>query len=587
MQSISISDFRVLVSGFPKALFAINVLINLMVGVIEVAGVASIMPLIAIISDPQIMDNNQEISTMYNFINIFGSENSIGVFATFTLLVFSLSILTKAFARYFGLHFNLRFEFLLTHRLLTKYLSLSNRKIITKNKTELGATILTEVGQAIDLIVNPIILIVANSIIIICYLSFLIYLDPMITVLSFVIIVSVYLTLFNFVKYFLSNIGRKRLLYNKMRFNRLTELFLLLRELKVYRNEGFFVERFYSAAKNYMSQQALGKFASELPRYIVEFFVFGGVIGIVVFLAFSAESHEIFALAAAYALAAMRIMPSTQNIYLSISNLRLSRPLMKKFVAELSLPSVREYQPYSGNTYSDPTKVNNRKLDRIQLIEVDRLGFSYSGLEGEELFWDLSFEVKRGAVVGIVGESGSGKSTLISCIMGLLKPASGGVAIVTESGRNIPKDSVGELIGYVPQDTTVMDSTLKENILLDLDYDEAKYEKVLATAALEKFQDRFSSEDITLGDSGSRLSGGQKQRIGIARALYRDPQILIMDEGTSALDINTEKKIMEEILCKFPELIVLLVTHRSSTLAYCDMLVQFEEDGIRVDGPKN
>ena len=501
--------------------------------------------------------------------------------------MFSLSILTKAFARYFGLNFNLRFEFLLTRRLLAKYLSLPTRKIITINKTELGATILTEVSQAIDLIVNPIILIIANSIIIICYLSFLIYLDPMITALSFIIIVSVYLILFNLVKYFLSNIGRKRLVYNKKRFNRLTELFLLLRELKVYKNEDFFVERFYSAAKNYMRQQALGKFASELPRYIVEFFVFGGVIGIVVFLAFSAESHEVFALAAAYALAAMRIMPSTQNIYLSISNLRLSRPLMYKFVAELSSPSVLEGQPYSARPHSDYVNDNNQKLGLVHLIELNRLGFSYSGLEGEELFSDLSFEVKRGSVVGVVGESGSGKSTLISCIMGLLEPSSGDVTIVTESGSILPKDRVGELIGYVPQDTTIMDCTLKENILLDLDYDEAKYKKVLAMAALEKFQDRFVSEDVTLGDSGSRLSGGQKQRIGIARALYRDPNILIMDEGTSALDVNTEKKIMEEILFRCPEIIVFLVTHRSSTLAYCDMLVQFEEDGIRVDGPKN
>ena len=95
------------------------------------------------------------------------------------------------------------------------------------------------------------------------------------------------------------------------------------------------------------------------------------------------------------------------------------------------------------------------------------------------------------------------------------------------------------------------------------------------------------SGDITLGDSGSRLSGGQKQRIGIARALYRDPQILIMDEGTSALDVKTEKQIMNDILNKYPEIIIFLVTHRSSTLTYCDMVVKFEESGIGVDGPEN
>jgi ABC-type multidrug transport system fused ATPase/permease subunit len=192
--------------------------------------------------------------------------------------------------------------------------------------------------------------------------------------------------------------------------------------------------------------------------------------------------------------------------------------------------------------------------------------------------------VERGAAVGLVGSSGAGKSSLIDVILGLLPPTKGGVFV---DGTDIRANPLGwqRMVGYVPQSIYLVDDSIRRNVAFgvpDESIDEAAVERALRAARLHDFVNSLPQRlDSCVGEHGVRLSGGQRQRIGIARALYVDPAILVLDEATSSLDLDTERQIMDEISVLQGEKTLIVVSHRDSTVAQCDVIYQMEKGTLR------
>ena len=196
---------------------------------------------------------------------------------------------------------------------------------------------------------------------------------------------------------------------------------------------------------------------------------------------------------------------------------------------------------------------------------------------------NINIDIKKGSIVGIIGKSGSGKSTLVDIILGLIDPKKGNVYI---DDKNIDsfKKSWQKQIGYIPQDIYLLDDSIMNNIVFGIDESEINenlINDVIKLAQLEKLINSLPNKlETVVGNRGVKLSGGERQRIGIARALYKNPNIMIFDEATSALDIENENMILEEIYENKKEKTILIISHRNNTVKYCDVIYVMEEGKI-------
>jgi ABC-type multidrug transport system fused ATPase/permease subunit len=269
-----------------------------------------------------------------------------------------------------------------------------------------------------------------------------------------------------------------------------------------------------------------------------------------------------------FALATFRIVPGVSRILTSLQHMKYAVPsveiLIKEFHSNDHTHVKRNYHPEDqGISVKFQKKID---LTNLYFSYPTRREFSLSG---------ISMTLKKGDFVGIIGETGSGKSTLINLFTGLLKPSEGKIEV---DGLNIFSNlsEWHKKIGYVPQSIYLMDDTIKKNIAFGLredDIDDNSIKQAVDEASLSEFLKSLPNGlDTIVGEKGIRISGGQLQRIGIARALYKDPEILILDEATSSLDQATEKKIMDSVHFLKGEKTLIIVTHRLSTIDRCDKI---------------
>jgi ABC-type multidrug transport system fused ATPase/permease subunit len=213
-------------------------------------------------------------------------------------------------------------------------------------------------------------------------------------------------------------------------------------------------------------------------------------------------------------------------------------------------------------------------------IILNNISFKYSD-SNFDILKKINFIIKKGSCVGIVGDSGAGKSTLIDLILGLSNPTVGSILV---DNVDIYSNISGwqKNIGYVPQNIFLLDDTLKNNIIFGYDhqnFDRERFNAILEKSQINKFLPSISNGiETQIGERGVKLSGGQIQRIGIARALYRNPSLLILDESTNALDLKTEGEIVNLVNDLRPDLTIIIISHRKSTLNKCQKILQIDNN---------
>jgi ABC-type multidrug transport system fused ATPase/permease subunit len=271
--------------------------------------------------------------------------------------------------------------------------------------------------------------------------------------------------------------------------------------------------------------------------------------------------------------AAFRLLPTLSQVINSFMSINVNRPILNNLYTDLSL-----------KICATTTDQKSRKL--LNQIDVDGLSFSYARTTRDALN-NVSISIRRGEAVGLIGSSGSGKSTLVDILLGLLEPTSGQVRI---DGNDIHQNLRGwqDQIGYVPQSIFLTDDTLRRNVAFGLPKDKIDDDAVrsaIRAAQLEEFVASLpEGMETVVGERGVRLSGGQRQRIGIARALYNNPDVLVLDEATSSLDTETEHGVMQAVQALQGDKTVIIVAHRLSTVEYCDRLYRLENAQIVDEG---
>lgn len=348
-----------------------------------------------------------------------------------------------------------------------------------------------------------------------------------------------------------------------------------IKEIKIANREKFFGDEFDSINYDLAKNQKDNALLNSIPKPVMEAACIGSLMIIVIIKAAAGDISTAFATTlGVFAMGAMRLLPSVNKISSYISTLLYSRAFVESVFTERQRMLAIAKRKSEENTISEITFDKN--------ISVEELSFAYD--EGEEnVIDDVSFEIWKNTSVAFIGPSGAGKTTMVDIMLGVLKPQKGAVKV---DGSNIADcmDAWHKKVGYIPQNIYLMDESLRKNIAFGVpedEIDDEKVWKVLREAQLESVVKEMDEKlDTVIGEMGVRLSGGQRQRIGIARALYRDPEILVLDEATSALDTETEKAVMEAIDSLHGRMTLIIIAHRLSTIKNCDVVYEVKEGKV-------
>jgi ABC-type bacteriocin/lantibiotic exporter with double-glycine peptidase domain len=275
--------------------------------------------------------------------------------------------------------------------------------------------------------------------------------------------------------------------------------------------------------------------------------------------------------------AAFKLVPSIIRIMSNLQKLKYNFPVILTLSEEIN-SSKRELNIIGKNILD--TNETKKSINFSKKIRIKNLDFQYPESE-KRILNNISLNINYGSVIGIVGQSGVGKTTLINLVLGLIKPISGDILV---DDKSIFKNLRGwqNEIGYVPQNIFLFDDTIKKNIAFELTENKIDNQKIIKSiqdSQLEKLiNEAPQGIDTKIGEFGDRLSGGQKQRVGIARALYTNPKVLIMDESTNSLDVTTEKKIVEELFQLRGKITIIIIAHRTTIFEKCDKIFRLNSN---------
>ena len=552
----------------------------LMMAFIEMLGVASILPFMAVLANPEIIDSNLILKYFFEKSTLFGVDTIEKFLFFLGLLVFIFlitSLFLKALTTYVQLRFTLIREYSVGKKLIEHYLNQPYVWFLNKHSADLGKSILSEVNQVINGVMVPTMNLIAQSSVAFAILILLFFTDPYLAFTIGIILIGSYGIIYFFMKKFINKIGHERLQANSDRFAAVSEAFNANKEVKLLGLEQTYIERFSKPAKIYAVNQATAQVIAQLPRFLLEAIAFGGMILIILLLMNRGSNFiTIIPVLSLYAFAGYRLIPALQQIYNASTSLRFSNPSINYLHNEFkNFKLSKKFQ----------NEIKNLTIEKE--IKLDNVSFDYPGSKISAVK-DITLSIPVFKKIGIVGKTGSGKSTMIDIILGLISPLKGKLIVDNKEINESNMQSWQKIIGYVPQQIYLSDSTIKENIAFGVDknkINQANIEKAAKLARLHDFvvNDLPEKYNTSIGERGVRLSGGQRQRIGIARALYNNPQVLILDEATSALDNITEKFIMESINNLKQKMTIILIAHRLTTVKNCDKIFLLQNGKLKAE----
>tara|TARA_B100000886_G_scaffold61187_1_gene37831 strand:- start:296 stop:2002 length:1707 start_codon:yes stop_codon:yes gene_type:complete len=546
---------------------------------IEMLGLASILPFIGMLSNPDILNTNKYLGEIFNYVKNFGvdSENEfiffLGIFV-FTLLI--ISLIFKASITYLQVRFNSMCQYNIGRRIIKGYLNKSYSWFLNRNSAELGKNILTEVSTVVGNGLSPLLNLVVQSIMSLTILTLLIIVDPKLALIIGLILCLAYVIVYKSLLNIINLKSQERFKANQWRFTAVSEAFGAVKEIKLSGLEQTYIDRFSEPAKSLAKNQASLQVIGKLPRYAIEAIAFGGMLLIVLYLiAQSKNFTDAVPIIALYVFAGYRLMPSAQQIYISATQLRSIIPALDALHKDIA-------------SLEKPVKKIGEKILFNKSINLRNINFNYPNNEKLALK-KINLKIQSGTKVGIIGTTGSGKTTLIDLILGLLEPKDGKIEVDDKVIKKNSLRSWQSLIGYVPQQIYLADDTIAANIAFGENPKNINLNDIETATKIANIHEFISKElplkyQTKVGERGIRLSGGQIQRIGIARALYRKPQILVLDEATSALDNITEKSVLDKLNNFGNNVTIIIITHRLTSIKNCDNIYLIDKGEIKGEG---
>lgn len=554
--------------------YLVFLLLSVVAAIIEMTGVGLIFPLLLIIVAPEMIDRIPPLVWLTDDVGL-GRGSGLTVFLIVTIAV--LMTAKNAYMMFFKwlqARAIAGWKTELSRRLMQIYLFADYRTHLIKTSSEIIRNI-TLTGSIYDQFMTAIMNLIVNLIMLLSLTLLLVTVLPPQASVGLAFMVACSVAVYVLMRRPFEAIGKESNALYKERQAILRQSIGMIKETKILSNERFFLKNFNRVQDRSFLRQAHYNFMASIPPLVTESAVIISVLGLISYLLLTASEQGVgIAILGLLVATLFRVSPLLNRILTSLQVLNVSRNSVEIIAQEIAELEGKVYLPTA-----EPAP-----LPFTRAVSFENVSFSYPAGSAPALS-DVSFSIGRNETVGITGPSGAGKSTLIALLMGLLPPKEGQIK-VDGTDLKAPERirAWHKHIGLVAQSVFLIDDTIAANIAFGHDhdgFDRDRVEAVLEFVRMKDFVDSLPDGIMTmLGEDGSRLSGGQRQRIGIARALYGEPDFLVLDEATSSLDVEIERAFSENLERLKDRQTMVIIAHRLSTLRFCDRIMMMDAGRI-------
>lgn len=546
----------------------ILLLATLITSVLEAAGISLILPILTLVVDGNLNNFNYDLEGFFENINIFGEISLIAKIFILLVIIYVIKNIYLVIYYYCQNKYSLNIYKLTSTKLYNLYLNSNISYHFDKNSAVLIRNVLVECKNYSS-VVNTFIKLLSESAIFTAIVITLLILRPLET--SFALIV---MGLSVLILYMMTNkrVERWGLIRQETTGDALKSLqqgLQAIKDVKLKNCQKIFTNKYNFHINEFVKSAYKHNTITELPKIWLEiiFIIFLPLVLVISSLSTTnLDLKDMIPTLGLFVAAVFKLMPSIYRIYSSFQSISFDKVAIEKLYEEFNSANLKTKES------PDLKKLQLKFENEISLEDID---YKYPTSKNF-LIKNFSLEIKKNEILGIIGKSGVGKSTLVDLITGLIEPNNGSVKV---DGSDIKKNtnSWHKMIGYIPASCYLLDDTIRNNIAFGIDEKNIDDNRIIKAAkeaqiygSIVKLDKKF---DTIIGERGIKLSDGQKQRIGIARELYRNNPILIFDEATSTLDINTENEILTSLDNFKKSKTILIVSHRENTIKICDRVI--------------
>lgn len=542
-------------------------LVIFFVSILDFIGISAILPVLIVFSDPKFIENDF-IILILNKIGFLDETNFLFYAIIFLFLIFVFKVFSSLILNFIKYKILLSFYSQISNKLMGNYIKVSYSEFIKLRIFEKSNVIKTEIEYFILGVIDPILIISLELLTIILISAFLLFYDAALLIKFFLFGFFITILLTYLFSKKLKIIGNEKLLLNNLLQKQIFQGFQGIKDIKLAVKENLFLSKYELITKKMSNVLASTKSLQEAPRLLIELLAITCFIFIIIMgLDNQEEFSSLIVKLGIFAAGAFRILPSLNRIVVSVNSIKQCHSVINVIYNDYQLKNKIKINFYEQNNF-----------EKIKNIEIKNLKYKY--IDSQDLIIDnLNLKISAGDYIGIFGKSGCGKSTFVDLFSGLLTPNDGNIVCNNKDISSI-KTIWKKKIGYVPQSIYLNNETIKENVAFGEKFENINEKKVLESIKKSSLDDYVKSlpEGINtiVGENGVNLSGGQIQRLGIARALYRDPEILIFDESTNSLDAETEDKFMKVVSRIKDDKIVIFISHQKKILSECNKIYEFQ-----------
>ena len=558
-----------------KKKIILSVIFLLTRSVLEVIGIGLLVPILNFIS------NENKVIFLYNyfpFLQKLNNKESIIFFISIFIFIYLIKTVFTIFYNSWNAKFVNNLSTDLAHRVVSKYLDKSYIFFLENNSASLVRNISSETSIFAQGLIGHIILSIAQIVFIISICLFLIFYNVYsVYVILILILLSSFIIYFSNKKF--KNWGIVRQEESAFFLKKINEIIGNIKEIILYDKKSFFSNELYLHSKRFSNANIYRDTVISYTSPIIEFI---GILIFFIFLLFliiysSLNFGEIVVLFGVFVFASLKLLPAVISLVRSVQSIKFNLPACEVIYQILKNPNDFNNLEEFAKEFKENKNIN------LTSMEFKNVSFIYNS-ERSPTLNHLNFQINKGDKVALIGETGSGKTTLLNLISTLIIPSSGEIVINNFDKINSFKE-IRERIGYVSQFVYLSDNSILFNIALTNDINEDQKKiimQIIKNLNLNIINNRPIDVFSSIGERGSKLSGGQMQRIGIARALYRNPDILILDESTNALDEENEEEILKFLVKEFDTKIIIFCTHKKEILKYCNKILEVKNSTVKI-----